>query len=114
MQARQTSRGRHSKDITNIYRLQRSMLASTELASLANSYALPHLFLHQPDGVLRVSFLGLLGLRDGAGANSPQGLFGLVGELLGHLGEVFSVLPRHPAQTNVIPKTSRLVLICLC
>lgn len=98
-----------------MYRLQRSMLASTEpkLALLIVTPP-PHLFLHQPDGVLRVSFLGLLGLRDGAGANSPQGLFGLVGELLGHLGEVFSVLPRHPAQTNVIPKTSRLVLICLC
>lgn len=54
-----------------------------------------HLLLHEADGVLRVSLLGPLGLRDGAGANLPQGVLGLVAELFGQLGQVLPVLPRH-------------------
>lgn len=62
-----------------------------------------YLLLHETDGVLRVPLLGLLSLRDGAGANLPQGLLGLVAELFGQLGQVLPVLPRHSGKTHTAP-----------
>lgn len=59
-------------------------------------FSVTHLFFYEPYGVLRVSFLRLLGLRYSVGADSPQRLFSLVAELFRQLHEVLSVLPCYP------------------
>lgn len=57
-----------------------------------------YLLLDQAEGVLRGGALGLPGLADGPGPHLPQGLLGLVGQLLGQHCQALPVLAGHPGQ----------------
>lgn len=56
-----------------------------------------YLLFNESHRVLRVSFLCFFDLRDSIRAHFPQRVFSLVAELFGHLCQVLSVLPSHPA-----------------
>lgn len=66
-----------------------------------------YLFFQEPDGIFRHFALALLYLVDAFASHLSQGLFGLVGGLLGKLGQALPVLSGYPSSKEGEKNTKR-------